>query len=230
MIIGGLEKNSYIDFPGKVSCVLFLSRCNFRCPYCQNPDLVEGNSSASVDLKAFFSFLARRKNFIDGVVISGGEPTLQPDLLSLCQRIKAMGYAVKLDTNGSRPNAIKSLLDKGVLDYLAMDIKTDPRHYSPLICSHNHHDSILESIRLILDSGLPHEFRSTCVRPFINAPVVAAICQHINGADFYALQRFNRQAVLSPSFFEGKDREIDREEMSMLQKIVLNSGIQCIVR
>ena len=135
MVFGGLQKNSLIDYPGKVSCVLFLSGCNFDCPYCHNPDLAKDSSLCPVllDEKAVFDFLQRRKGFLDGVVISGGEPTLQKDLLVLCKKIKELGYLIKLDTNGSRPQVIKRLIDEGLVDYIAMDIKTDPFHYSPLI-------------------------------------------------------------------------------------------------
>ena len=128
MVIGGIQKISLIDYPGKLSCVLFLSGCNFKCPYCHNPQLVKSDSAYSdcLDEKAVYEFLESRKGLIDGVVISGGEPTLQKNLPLLCNEIKEMGYLVKLDTNGSRPKAIKLLIDEGLVDYVAMDIKSDP--------------------------------------------------------------------------------------------------------
>jgi len=111
MIFGGLQKNSFIDYPGRISCVLFVSGCNFDCPYCHNPGLVKGSPVASPSLngEAVFEFLERRKRFLEGVVISGGEPTIQKDIVCLCEKIKEMGYPVKLDTNGSRPQTVKEL-------------------------------------------------------------------------------------------------------------------------
>jgi len=138
MRFAGLQKNSLIDYPGKISCVLFLSGCNFDCPYCHNPDLVRGTlpQPAYLDEKMVYDFLERSKAFLEGVVISGGEPTLKKDLIPLCEKIKQIGYSVKLDTNGSQPQVMKRLIDEGLVDYVAMDIKTYPFHYSPLITLH----------------------------------------------------------------------------------------------
>ncbi|MBW1821111.1 MAG: anaerobic ribonucleoside-triphosphate reductase activating protein, partial [Deltaproteobacteria bacterium] len=154
MVFGGLQKNSFIDYPGKISCVLFTSGCNFDCPYCHNPELVNGCAKYSPfsTENGVYDFLYSRKAFLDGVVISGGEPTLQKDLVSICEKVKNMGYPVKLDTNGSRPLVIKQLLDNGLVDYIAMDIKTDPFNYSPLIKKDFKPDSIISSIRIIMES------------------------------------------------------------------------------
>ncbi|MBW1769313.1 MAG: anaerobic ribonucleoside-triphosphate reductase activating protein, partial [Deltaproteobacteria bacterium] len=135
MLFGGLQKSSLIDYPGKLSCVLFLSGCNFDCPYCHNPGLVKGRFSdhAQFEEKTVYDFLEKRRGFLDGVVVSGGEPTLQKDLVSLCEKLKEMGYPVKLDTNGSRPQVLRSLIDEGLVDYIAMDIKTDLLRYSSFI-------------------------------------------------------------------------------------------------
>ena len=169
MVFGGLQKNSFIDYPGRISCVLFVSGCNFDCPYCHNPGLVKGGPMASPSLngEAVFEFLERRKRFLDGVVISGGEPTLQKGLVCLCEKIKKMGYPVKLDTNGSRPKTVKKLVDEGLVDYIAMDIKTDPLHYPRSIKKDSDPDSILSSIQIIMNSALPYEFRTTCVKPIV---------------------------------------------------------------
>ncbi len=230
MLVGGLEKMSLIDFPGKVSCVLFLSMCNFRCPYCQNPDLVGGKETTPIELGVVYSFLERRNAFLDGVVISGGEPTLQPDLLSFCRVIREMGYAVKLDTNGSRPAVVRELIDKGVLDYIAMDVKTDPQRYRPVICEEDAAENVVTSIRLVIESGLPHEFRTTCVRPFVDQGTVRTISRHIEGAMLYVLQQFNPRTVLDPAFFDGTDRGVDAEEMTLLKGICEETGATCIVR
>jgi pyruvate formate lyase activating enzyme len=133
MVLGGLQKSSLIDYPGKISCVLFLSGCNFACPYCHNPDLAMGCVAANISEDSIYDFLERRREFLDGVVISGGEPTIQKDLIQLCRKIKQMGYPVKLDTNGSRPRVVQILIEEGLVDYIAMDIKTDTARYSSLM-------------------------------------------------------------------------------------------------
>ena len=131
MRIGGLQKSSLIDYPGKVSSVIFCVGCNFDCPYCHNPELVTGCSACPADLsdEKIFDFLRQRVGFLDGVVISGGEPTLQKDLVDICTRVKALGYPVKMDTNGSRPKVLQRLIEEDLVDYIAMDLKTGPLQY-----------------------------------------------------------------------------------------------------
>lgn len=128
MIIGGIQKNSLIDYSEKISCVVFLAGCNFTCPYCHNPDLVRWKSASKppIDENEICAFLESRKGFLDGVVISGGEPTLNDGLPLFLERIKRLGYSVKLDTNGTRPRMIGHLIENGLVDYIAMDIKADP--------------------------------------------------------------------------------------------------------
>ena len=232
MIFGGLQKNSFIDYPGKISCVLFVSGCNFDCPYCHNPDLVNGNSSciSPVDEETVCEFLESRKGLLDGVVISGGEPTLKRDLASLCEKIKKMGYPVKLDTNGSRPKAIKRLIDEGLVDYIAMDIKTDPFHYAPFITEHYDPYSILSSIQITLESALAHEFRTTCVKPIVNAEIISNIARTIEGAMLYSLQGFNDKSVLHPEFFCGTGCGYDEDELLDLKSIAEPWVQRCIVR
>jgi pyruvate formate lyase activating enzyme len=182
--IGGLRKTSLIDYPDKICCVVFLAGCNFHCPYCHNPDLARGmtDDAANIPADQIPSFLDSRRSLLDAVVISGGEPTLQPGLAMLCEKIKQLGYAVKLDTNGSRPRILQKLLGAGLIDYVAMDIKTDPAHYSPLIQTKGHPDRILESIRIIMDTAPAYEFRTTCVKPLINAAVIETIGRYPGGA------------------------------------------------
>ena len=207
MVFGGLQKNSFIDYPGKISCVIFLRGCNFHCPYCHNPDLVTGASSESYFLaeNEVFEYLKGRKGLLEGVVISGGEPTLSNDLISICEKIRSLGFPIKLDTNGSRPEVIEQLIRLEAINYLAMDIKTYPTNYVPLIKRHFDPDLIFESIQVIMSSGLPYEFRTTCVRPFIDDQVIERIGRIIQGTERYALQRFHTQErLLNPGFFRGK--------------------------
>ncbi|MFC1896060.1 anaerobic ribonucleoside-triphosphate reductase activating protein, partial [Thermodesulfobacteriota bacterium] len=156
MIFGGLQKTSFIDYSGKISCVIFLLGCNFDCPYCHNPDLIKDNGSKSsfLDELTIYHFLEKRKDFIDGVVISGGEPTLQKNLISFCKNLRQMDYEVKLDTNGSMPQVIRRLINEGLIDYIAMDIKTDPYNYSPIIKKDYDPRRTLSSIQLIMESAV----------------------------------------------------------------------------
>jgi pyruvate formate lyase activating enzyme len=233
MIIGGIQKNSFIDYLGKLSCVLFVSGCNFTCPYCHNPQLVRGKLAYSnrFDEKAFYEFLEKRKGFIDGVVISGGEPTLNEDLPALLENIKRLDYPVKLDTNGTRPRMIKHLIDEGLTDYIAMDIKADPFDFPPSIARNYDPHSVLSSIEIIRDSGLPYEFRTTCVKPIVNERIIRNILRTIKGAELYALQRFRTDhGVLEPRFFAKTGAGQNKDELRKLKAIADPWVQKCIVR
>lgn len=232
MFIGGFQKNSLIDYPGKISAVLFLSGCNFDCPYCHNPDLARPCREYPhiVNPEMIFAFLQQRKQFLDGVVISGGEPTLQKDLAGLCDRIKQMGYPVKMDTNGSRPRTLRELIKDGLVDYIAMDVKTNLSRYPSLIRQNCRPDDVRESIRLILSSGLPHEFKTTCIKPLVSRKIVEEIVRLIEGADLYALQRFQETETLHPSFFQNNDFRIDDREMAQFQSTAQSRVASCIIR
>jgi pyruvate formate lyase activating enzyme len=232
VIFAGLQKNSFIDYPGKLSCVCFLSGCNFDCPYCHNPGLVKGESSTESewDEKGFFCFLEERKGFLDGVVVSGGEPTLRNGLFSLCEKIKALGYPVKLDTNGSRPAVIEGLIRQELVDYIAMDIKTDPIRYPEFIQKDCDPSSILTSIRSIMESGVPYEFRTTCVRPIVDARTIETIAKTIQGASLYALQKFHDVEVLHPEFFQGIEAGYGDDEMAVFKSIAEPWVQTCMIR
>jgi pyruvate formate lyase activating enzyme len=232
MVFGGVQKNSFIDYPGKISCVLFTSGCNFDCPYCHNPELANGCSTYSPfsTEKGVYDFLDSRKAFLDGVVISGGEPTLQKDLISLCEKVKNMGYPVKLDTNGSRPQVIKELIDNELVDYIAMDIKTDPFNYSPLIKKDCKPDNIISSIRSIMESDLAYEFKTTCIKPIVNKRVIESISRRIQGATLYALQQFQNTEVLHPEFFQENEETYDSEQLLHFKSIAEPWVKKCIVR
>jgi len=232
LLIGGLQKNSLIDFPGKVSCVLFLPGCNFDCPYCHNPDLVTGNhlSSSPLDVSGVCEFLEQRKGLLDGVVISGGEPTLAKDLPPLCEKIKGMGYAVKLDTNGSRPHVIRHLINEGLLDYIAMDIKTAPSEYARFVRIDGDSTDIRASIQIIMESPVHYEFRTTCVKPLVDSDIIESVAKTIKGANRYVLQRFNDTKVLHPEFFEEVEPEYSMDELTSLQTIAEPWVKECILR
>lgn len=230
MIFGGIQKNSLIDYPGKISCVLFTSGCNFACPYCHNPDLAKNSPPLSLEENEIYAFLESRKGFLEGVVISGGEPTIHDDIESVCKNIKALGYPVKLDTNGSNPSLIKNLIDESHIDYIAMDIKTDPALYSFFAKSGCESADILSSIKTIMNSAIDYEFRTTCVRPFISRPVVEKISSIINGANLYVLQHFENKNVLDPYFFAAEDCGFNDQELLDFKTAAESFVPKCIIR
>ena len=166
MNISGLQKMTLLDFPGKVACTVFLHGCNFRCPFCHNAELLEGSLEPVMSKEEFLAFLSKRKGLLDGVCISGGEPTLTAGLKELMTEIKAMGFATKLDTNGSRPKVLKELVEAGLVDYVAMDIKNSPERYAQT-CGISKVDlsAIEESITFLLSGAVESEFRTTVVSP-----------------------------------------------------------------
>ncbi|MDZ7667701.1 MAG: anaerobic ribonucleoside-triphosphate reductase activating protein [Desulfotignum sp.] len=233
MQIGGFQKNSLIDFPGTIACVVFTSGCNFKCPYCHNPELAAGpvNGVGRLNTSDIFSFLSKRKGWVDGVVITGGEPCLQPDLSDFIQQLKQMGLAVKLDTNGSRPTVLSQLLDRSLLDYVAMDIKTGPDRYPDIMTSASGSDVISQSIQIIMASAPDYEFRTTCVRPFIDASVMEQIAGQIKGARRYVLQKCVRDVpMMDPQFSKNPDRFFSDQEMMTLKSIVEGTVQETLVR
>ncbi|MBI5589049.1 MAG: anaerobic ribonucleoside-triphosphate reductase activating protein [Deltaproteobacteria bacterium] len=230
MVFGGIQKSTLIDYPGKVSCVLFFSGCNFHCPFCHNPELAKGTALEQWPEQAAFDFLEKRKGFLEGVVISGGEPCLHPDVIRVCRTIWQMGYSIKLDTNGSCPNVLEKLISGGLVDYVAMDIKTVPELYPQYIQKDCNTDAITSSIGLIKASGLSHEFRTTCIRPLIDKHIVRSICGMIQGADLYVLQRFRLSRVLNPEFFKAHDYRITENDLLEYRAIAEKWVTSCRIR
>lgn len=190
MKISGLQKLTLLDFPGKMACTVFTYGCNFRCPFCHNALLVTEENSDDISEDEFFAFLKKRQGILDGVCISGGEPTLQKDLAEFISKIKAMGYAVKLDTNGSEPQVLRKLISENLLDYVAMDIKNSPDKYSLTCGCEVDMVPIKESVSIIKESGIPHEFRTTTVRELHSAEDFAQIADWFEGNSRYFLQHF----------------------------------------
>lgn len=184
MNIAGLQKMTLLDFPGKVACTVFLQGCNFRCPFCHNSDLLGGSGPEGMTGEAFLAFLEKRRGILDGVCITGGEPTLQPELEQLLRDIKALGYPVKLDTNGSRPEVLKHLVAEGLVDYVAMDIKNCPARYAetagmnPALFA-----PLEESVRYLLSGAVDYEFRTTVAAQLHDADDFTAIGQWLTALD-----------------------------------------------
>lgn len=165
-MISGLQKMTLLDYPGKVACTVFLQGCNYRCPFCHNSELLCHEGEAFMTEDAFFAFLEKRAGLLDGVCVSGGEPTLYPGLKEMLRRIKALGFAVKLDTNGSRPEVLKTLVEKGLVDHVAMDVKNSPLQYAettgiPGLSL----DRVEESLRFLMTDAVSYELRTTVVEP-----------------------------------------------------------------
>ena len=191
MLIKGLQKTTLLDFPGKVACTLFTGGCNFRCPFCHNASLViSPDMSDLISEEEFFSFLNKRKAILDGVCITGGEPLIQKDIEEFIIKIRELGFAVKLDTNGAYPDRLKSILDKKLVDYVAMDIKNQKEKYSLTCGTEVDTDKISESIALLMRGDISYEFRTTVVRELHTPQDIAAIGEWIRGAKRYFLQSF----------------------------------------
>ena len=201
MKIGGLNVFSLSDFPGHISAVVFAQSCNFRCPFCHNGSLIplEPSDGKLISEASIFQFLESRRDKLNGVVVSGGEPTIQPDLADFVGRIKTMGFAVKLDTNGSRPDVIKALLQKELIDYIAMDIKAPLEVYDRLTGVHTPIQQLKETIELIINWGIPHEFRTTVVEPLLSAEDVQAIQAIIPPDSHHHLQIFQPENAFDPA-------------------------------
>ena len=164
-MIAGLQKLTLLDFPGKVACTVFLAGCNMRCPFCHNAEFFHGKSEEVMSTDEFLKFLSTRQGLLEGVCVSGGEPTLTPDLPEFLQKIKALGFAVKLDTNGSRPEILKGLLEENLVDYVAMDAKNGPSCYGQTVGIADFDLSATEeSLRLLLTGSTPYELRTTLVQ------------------------------------------------------------------
>jgi pyruvate formate lyase activating enzyme len=199
VIIGGFQKFSLLEYPGKIGAVIFTQGCNFRCPYCHNPELVDpARYSERISEDSVFQFLTNRKGKLESVTISGGEPTLQPDLIDFSLKIKSLGYAIKLDTNGSQPDIIQSLVENDAVDYWAMDIKA-PLSLYPLVSGCPVKDTeIIRSMELIRNSGKEWEFRTTYYNQVLNWNDILEIQPLLKTGDRYYLQQCNYEDTLEP--------------------------------
>lgn len=232
MIIGGFQRFSLIDYPNKICAVVFTQGCNFRCPYCHNPELVSlrrtGSAPGGLKHKEILSFLDRRKGKLDAVTVTGGEPLLQSGLGNFLSAVKGLGYLVKLDTNGSLPSRLEELIQSKSIDYIAMDIKTSLDKYEYVIRRKVEKTEILYSIRLIMDSGLDYEFRTTVVRALFEKDDFYKIGQLIRNSRLYVLQRFVPSKALDDRFLDM--RGCSDEEMNSHKEIMEGFVQRCVVR
>ena len=212
MKIHGLQKMTLRDFPGRVACTVFLGQCDFRCPFCHNFELVDGSAPALMEEDQLFDFLKKRQGLLDGVAVTGGEPCLHKDLPDLLEKIKGMGYAVKLDTNGNHPELLQRILDKKLADYVAVDIKNSPAKYAFTIGRPEFDLSrVLESVSMLMSGDTDYEFRTTVVREFHEDEDFEEIGKMIAGARRYFLQCFtDRESVPYGNLHAPSPQDLER--------------------
>ena len=211
MKIYGLNKTTLLDYPGRVAATIFLGGCNFRCPFCQNSSLVlSPDRQPEIPEEEVLSFLKKRKGILEGVCVTGGEPTLSPELPEFLKKIQDLGYPVKLDTNGSRPQVLKDLASRNLIQMTAVDIKACPNNY-PSLCGlvHPDLDSIKETVEFLINGSLDYEFRTTVVRELHTEQDFIQIGQWIAGAKAYYLQAYrDSEEVLQPGFSSYSQKEL----------------------
>jgi pyruvate formate lyase activating enzyme len=228
MIFGGLEKCTLIDYPGKVACMVYTIGCNFRCPYCHNPELVDETVETKITEKEVLEFLSTRKGMLDGMVITGGEPTMHDDLLRFIKKVKKLGFLVKLDSNGTNPSMIKEAIKKKLVDYIAMDIKSTMSKYSQTVARPVDVAAIRKSIQIIISSGVEYEFRTTVIKALIAPEDFHEIGREIRGARGYFLQKFIPTKILNPQF--KKKVTYSDEEFKSFQEIMNTYVTHCDIR
>jgi len=229
--IGGLQKLTLIDYPGRLAATVFLCGCNFRCPFCYSSEIVlpeKMKKQPKIAEKVFFDFLKERKGLLEGIVICGGEPTLNKELPDFIKKIKKLRYLVKLDTNGSNPKMLKDLMKESLIDYVAMDIKGPKERYGEFVGGKNNIEKIQESIDVLRESKVDCEFRSTIVPVLHKKEDVLKMAKWISGAKRYYLQNFRPEKTIDPSF--EKIKPYPQEFLLEIQKAIAPFFEVCQVR
>lgn len=228
MNIQGLQKLTLLDYPGKVACTIFFAGCNFRCPFCHNASLVTHiDPEENISREEVLAFLRKRAGILDGVCITGGEPLLAPDLEAFIREIKALGYEVKLDTNGSNAEKLKHLVKAGIIDYVAMDIKNSPEKYGMTIGIEGYEMSnVMQSAAFLMEGHVPYEFRTTVVREFHKREDFEAIGQWLEGADRYYLQSFVDSGDLIQPGLRGYTKEIMEQALGIVRQYIPASDLR----
>ena len=238
MVIHGYNKTTLLDYPEHVACTVFTGHCNMRCPFCHNGDLVlMPGSQPTVPEEEFFAFLNKRKNILEGVAITGGEPTLQKDLPEFIERIKELGLLVKLDSNGMKPEVLCSLIEKGTVDYLAMDIKSDKAHYGETIGIPDLDlGPVEESVALLMENKVPYEFRTTVIKEFHNKEIFEGIADWIGNCEKYFLQSYVDSHRILKDFLPDEEKlkypaeftAYTPEEMKEFENLLISRGMKYV--
>lgn len=220
MLITGFQKSTLLDYPGKVASLIFTYGCNLRCGYCHNPELVTlpCNTSNIVKEDEILSFLKSRKGFIDALVITGGEPTLQKDLIPFIKKVKKLGFLVKLDTNGTNSKTVKKILDLGIVDYWAMDVKYEDEIYEQNLEENVDYQEIKKSIKLLMDYAKDYEFRTTYVKGIHTVESAEGIGKLIQGSKRYYIQNFRPGKTINPSL--NRSNSFTSAELRKMKRLV----------
>lgn len=223
MLIGGFQKTSLLDYPEKISAIVFTQGCNFRCPYCHNPELLKADGNTpNVSVSSVLDFLKTRRGKLDGVVITGGEPCLHVDLPEFIKEIKKLGFLVKLDTNGSYPGMLERLTEENLLDYIAMDIKAPLNRYKYISGIDIDINKIKMSIKHIMNCGTDYEFRTTVLKRLLSIEDFEKIGNEIHGAKRYYLQKFVPSKVLDENLLTYTQNYSDEEFGQISEKLCLH--------
>lgn len=232
MIIGGLQKTTLIDYPGKIAATIFFSGCNFRCPWCHNKDLVLPKEIAKrppTNLKELYKFLEERKDFLEAVCLSGGEPTIYDNLLDFTKEIKNMGYLVKLDTNGSNSKILETMINDKLLDYVAMDIKSPREKYEEVTGGMINIGEIEKSIAILKNKSVDYEFRTTMIPGLITKDDILKIVEWLSPARRYFLQNFQpKEKTVDPEF--SKLKAYSEEYLKEIQEQIASRFDICQIR
>lgn len=221
MLISGFDKVTLLNYPGLVACTIFTKGCNLKCPFCHNSSLISGNDDTYIDEDEIFKYLNKRKNIIEGVCISGGEPLLQKDIKEFIKKIKSLGLKVKLDTNGTNPDLILSLINDNLLDYIAMDIKNIKSKYELTSGAKVKIENILKSINIIENSGIDYEFRTTIIKEFHTLSDIDYISKKLDKKSKYYIQNF----VKSDAVLDKNLHSFTSDELKEMKQILNNENI-----
>ena len=208
MKIAGFQKLTLLDYPSKVACIIFTQGCNYKCPYCQNSGLIDHSNEDLIDEEEIFNYLDKRKGVIDGIVISGGEPTIQKDLKSFMKKVKDKGFLIKLDTNGSNPNLVEEVINEGLVDYIAMDIKNILEEYKDVTDVNPNINNLRRSIEILKNSNIEHEFRTTIIRNIHDISKILKICEYVDGDRLYLQNFVQSENVLGKYLKPFTDEEL----------------------
>ena len=229
MIIKGLQKTTLLDFPGKVACTVFTAGCNLRCPFCHNASLViSPDLTDTISEDELLGFLKKRRGILDGVCITGGEPLLQRDIEELIKKIRDLSLAVKLDTNGAYPERLRDIIEKNLVDYVAMDIKNSKEKYALTAGADVDIEKISESVALLMSSGVEYEFRTTVVRELHSPEDVKSIGEWIAGADKYFLQSFTDSGELIADGYSAHTPHDMAALLEIAQQYIPNAALRGI--
>ena len=230
MKIAGLQKLTLLDYPGKTACTVFTWGCNFRCPFCHNAGLVTGAYEEALTADELYTFLKKRIGLLDGVCVTGGEPLLQPDLISFLHPICEMGFAVKLDTNGTQPEKLREICESGLISMVAMDIKNSPENYAVTAGTERFSvEAVHQSVRYLMQQGhIPYEFRTTVVKQYHTAEDFSAIGKWIRGAEAYFLQNCQNSGSLIDNSVSGCTPSEMRQFLEIVRRDVPNAALRGI--